>query len=102
MDLAAAVTDLNKGAFSIIGAPHRDPPKACRQASRLERNDSYVLGALGGNVNGPNNSVDDNIDAIRIGGTDVVPKLGVTVQIDVSVRAHEGKREAEIQTSSGF
>lgn len=102
VDLYAVVTDLNESAFSILGAPHRDPPKASRQASRLERNDSYILGALGGNVDGPDDSLNNDIDAIGIGGADVVTKLGVTVQSDVSVRAHEGKREAEIQTSSGF
>lgn len=101
MDLQPALTDLNEGAFSILGTPHRDPPKASRQASRLERNDSYVLRALRGDVDGPHDSLDNDIDAIGIGGADVVAELGVTVHNSMSMRVTP-RGEAEIQTSSGF
>lgn len=100
MDLEAGITDLNKGAFPILGAPHRDPPKASRQASRFERNDGYVLRALRGDVDSPYDSLDNDIDAIGIGGADVVAELGVAIQnSDVSVR-DTPRGEAEIQTSS--
>lgn len=77
MNLQLSLADLDEGTFSIFRAPHCDPPITSRQASRFEGDKGYTLALLRGDVNHIDNSLDDDIDAIGIGGADVVAKLGV-------------------------
>ena len=79
MNLQFSLIDSDVSAFTVVWPTHRDPPVPSRQASRLERNDGYVLPLLRRNVDRNDNSLDDDIYAIRIGRTDVVAELGVAV-----------------------
>lgn len=79
MYLQTSLTDPNESTFPILRAPHCDPPITSRQASRLERDDSYALPLLRGDVDRIHDSLDDDIDAIGICGADVVAELGVAI-----------------------
>lgn len=75
MHLKPSLIDPDVSAFPVVRPTHCDPPVASRQAPRLKRDDGYAFPLLRSNMDRIDDSIDDDIDPVRIGGTDVVAEL---------------------------
>ena len=63
----------------MFGSANPNPAQPSCETLRLERDDGYDLALLRRNLNGVDDLVHCDVDGIRIGGTDIVAELGVTV-----------------------
>lgn len=69
------ISDSNESAFSIIRTSHTNPSVASSETFWLERYDGYTLSLAGLNVNRIYNFVNDDVNPVGVGSTDIVAKL---------------------------
>lgn len=75
LNMYSLVGDSNESAFPIIRASHSNPSISSSKTFWFERDDGHTLSLAGRYMDHVYYSVNDNVDPVGIGRTDVVAKL---------------------------
>lgn len=75
MNMSTSIRQSNEGAFPIVRAPDPYPTIASGKAFRLKRDIANSLTLSRRYMDRVDDSVDDDVDPIGVGGTDVVAEL---------------------------
>ena len=85
LDTYGLIGDSNERAFSIIRASHSNPSISSSKTFWFEGDDGHTLSLAGRYMDHVYYSVNDNINPVRIGRTDIVAKLLVAKDTPLAV-----------------